>query len=138
MTFEANENHPDVRRPRVRTVTQHSVEGRMRVEVAAPEVYAGNCDIHFRWGPIFLVLKDKEAARSFLEGLGELKEIVDHLYPDLDQALREQRLARLRESQDRESPATRALRNGTLSPIERDMAEARLRGETSDAVGRSL
>ena len=103
------------------------------MQVSAPEVYAGNPDIHFRWGPIFLVLKDKEAARSFLEGLGELKEIVDRLYPDLDLALREQRQARLPESQDRDSPATRALRNGALTEVERSMLEARARTEFGEA-----
>ena len=83
-----------VRRPRVRSVTQHSIEGALTAQVTAPEVYVGNADIHFRWGPIFLVLKDKDAARSLLGGLADLAEIVNRIYPDVDAVLAEQRRAR--------------------------------------------
>ena len=134
MTFQANENHPANKRPRVRTVTQHAVEGALPLRVSMPESYIGNPDITFDWGPIHLVLRDEGAVRSLAEGLFELLQVADHAYPNLDAELKQQRLERRRELQleGQESPTVRALRNGGLTEVERSMLEARLRGETSE------
>jgi hypothetical protein len=107
MSFEPTEQHPDRRRARVRSVTQHAVEGALPLRVSMPESYIGNPEINFDWGPIHLVLRDEGAVRSLAEGLFELLKVADHAYPNLDAELKRQRLERQRELQreGQESPS---------------------------------
>jgi hypothetical protein len=91
MVYQPNPSQPEPHGPRIDSITQHVAYGRLPTSVRAPVAYTGNPDIRFQFGPIFVILKDKEAARSLVDGLDNLREVVDKVYPDLDAELTRQR-----------------------------------------------
>lgn len=119
------------RNPRVRisTATQYVVEGPLKVEVSMPKAYVGRPDIVFAWGKFQAILKDEAAVRSFAEGLWELLRVAEIAYPNLDAALKEQRLARQRELQRETRGEDREYLNGGLTPLERAMEQVRRNAE---------
>jgi hypothetical protein len=104
-------------------VTRHEVEGRLPLRVSMPDAYVGNPQITYDWWPIHLTLNDEGAVRSFAEGLFKLLELADKAYPNLDAALREQRLAR-QASLRREGQEDRRVLNGGGTILERAMEAA--------------
>jgi hypothetical protein len=98
-----------------------------------PDAYIGNPEITYDWGPIHLTLRDEGSVRSFAEGLFKLLELADKAYPNLNAALREQRLAR-QASLKREGQQDRRALNGGDTILERAMlaahSEAQLKGIT--------
>ena len=127
-------NVPDIRngqRSRVRSVTRHEVEGRLPLRVSMPEGYVGNPAITLDWGPIHLSLLDEGAVRSLAEGLHRLLELADKAYPNLDAALREQRLERQRTLR-REGEVDRRYLNGGETALERAMERAHFSAEMSE------
>jgi hypothetical protein len=89
----------------VSSVTQHVLHGTLDTQVRADIAYAVDGHIKFHLGPVFFVLKGKEAALSMRELIDKLAPVIDEMYPDLDAELQRQhrevlRLATL-ESQSR-------------------------------------
>ena len=75
----------------VSSVTQHVLRGTLDTEVQADIAYVAEGHIKFHLGPVFLVLKGKEAALS-------MRELIDELYPDLDAELWRQHREILRQA----------------------------------------
>ena len=76
--------------PGVSSVTQHVLHGTLEVQVQAPIAYTGDGRIKFHLGPVFFVLKGKEAALSMRELIDKLAPVIDEMYPDLDAELQRQ------------------------------------------------
>jgi hypothetical protein len=76
--------------PGVSSVTQHVLHGTLDTQVQADIVYAVDGHIKFHLGPVFFVLKGKEAALSMRELIDKLAPVIDELYPDLDAELQRQ------------------------------------------------
>ena len=97
--------------PSVSSVTQHVVEGTLDTQVQADVAYAHHGDIQFHLGPVFFVLKGREAALSVRELIDKLAPVIDEIYPDLDAEMARQHREVVRQAvADR---ATRARVNGT-------------------------
>ena len=84
--------------PAVSSVTQHVLRGTLEVQVQADIAYTAEGQIKFHLGPVFLVLKGKEAALSMRELIDKLTPVIDELYPDLDAELRRQHREVLRQA----------------------------------------
>ena len=76
--------------PGVSSVTQHVLHGTLDVQVQADIAYTVDAYIKFHLGPVFFVLKGKEAALSMRELMDKLAPVIDELYPDLDAELQRQ------------------------------------------------
>jgi hypothetical protein len=74
----------------VSSVTQHVLRGTLDTQVQADIAYTAEGQIKFHLGPVFLVLKGREAALSMRELIDKLAPIIDEMYPDLDAELRRQ------------------------------------------------
>jgi hypothetical protein len=116
--------------PRVRSVTRHEVEGRLPYRMHMPEAYIGNPGISFDWGPIHLSLLDEGAMSSLIDAVDQLRELRDRAYPDLDRALRDQRLARQRTlEREQRLSEDRHFLNGGPTALERKMIQAQADAE---------
>jgi len=82
----------------VSSVTQHVLRGTLEVQVQADIAYTVEGQIKFHLGPVFLVLKGKEAALSMRELIDKLTPVIDELYPDLDAELWRQHREVLRQA----------------------------------------
>jgi hypothetical protein len=76
--------------PGVSSVTQHVLHGTLDVQVQADIAYTVDAHIKFHLGPVFFVLKGKEAALSMRELIDKLAPVIDEMYPDLDAELQRQ------------------------------------------------
>jgi hypothetical protein len=76
--------------PGVSSVTQHLLQGTLDTQVQADITYVGTAHIRFHLGPVFFVLKGREAALSMRELIDKLAPVIDELYPDLDAELQRQ------------------------------------------------
>ena len=98
-------------RPSVWSVTQHVLQGDLDTQVQADIAYTVHATIKFHLGPVFFVLKGREAALSMRDLIDKLAPVIDELYPDLDAELQRQHREVLRQAAlDRLS---RARVNGT-------------------------
>jgi hypothetical protein len=91
----------DLRRRELATissVTQHVLRGTLDTEVQADIAYVAEAHIKFHLGPVFFVLKGKEAALSMRELIDELAPVIDELYPDLDAEMQRQHREILRQA----------------------------------------
>ena len=79
--------------PSVSSVTQHVLLGTLDTQVQADLTYVGDGHIKFHLGPVFLVLKGREAALSMRELIDKLAPVIDEMYPDLDAELQRQHRA---------------------------------------------
>ena len=84
--------------PAVTSVTQHVLRGTLEVQVQADIAYTAEGQIKFHLGPVFLVLKGREAALSMRELIDKLTPVIDELYPDLDAELWRQHREILRQA----------------------------------------
>jgi len=78
------------------SVTQHVLRGTLDTQVQADIAYTLDGHIKCHLGPVFLVLKGREAALSMRELIGKLAPVIDEMYPDLDAELQRQRREVLR------------------------------------------
>jgi hypothetical protein len=76
--------------PSVSSVTQHVLRGTLDTQVQADIAYLGDGNVKFHLGPVFLVLKGREAALSMRELIDKLAHVIDEMYPDLDAELQRQ------------------------------------------------
>jgi len=67
----------------VSSVTQHVLRGTLDTQVQADIAYTVEGHIKCHLGPVFLVLKGREAALSMRELIDKLAPVIDELYPDL-------------------------------------------------------
>lgn len=74
----------------VSSVTQHVLRGTLDTQVQADIAYHGDGHVKFHLGPVFLVLKGREAALSMRELIDKLAPVIDEMYPDLDAELQRQ------------------------------------------------
>ena len=74
----------------VSSVTQHVLQGTLGTQVQADIAYTRDGHIKCRLGPVFLVLKGREAALSMRELIDKLAPVIDEMYPDLDAELQRQ------------------------------------------------
>ena len=74
----------------VSSVTQHVLLGTLDTEVQGDVAYTSDGRIKFHLGPVFFVLKGKEAALSMRELIDKLAPVIDEMYPDLDAELQRQ------------------------------------------------
>jgi hypothetical protein len=77
--------------PSVLSVSQHVLQGTLDTQVQADIAYTVDAHIKFHLGPVFFVLKGREAALSMRDLIDKLAPIIDELYPDLDAELKRQR-----------------------------------------------
>lgn len=82
----------------VSSVTQHVLRGTLEVQVQADIAYVAEAQVKFHLGPVFLVLKGREAALSMRELIDKLTPVIDELYPDLDAELWRQHREILRQA----------------------------------------
>ena len=82
----------------VSSVTQHVLRGTLDTQVQADIAYTVDGHIKFHLGPVFLVLKGREAALSMRELIDKLTPVIDEMYPDLDAELRRQHREILRQA----------------------------------------
>jgi hypothetical protein len=82
----------------VSSVTQHVLRGTLDTEVQADIAYTVEGHIKCHLGPVFLVLKGREAALSMRELIDKLTPVIDELYPDLDAELQRQHREILRQA----------------------------------------
>ena len=82
----------------VSSVTQHVLRGTLDTQVQADIAYTAEGHIKFHLGPVFLVLKGREAAWSMRELIDKLAPVIDELYPDLDAEMRRQHREVLRQA----------------------------------------
>jgi hypothetical protein len=94
----------------VSSVTQHVVRGTLDTQVQADVTYTQQTDIQFHLGPVFFVLKGREAALSMRELIDKLAPVIDEIYPDLDAEMARQHREVLRQAVA--DSATRARVNG--------------------------
>ncbi len=78
------------------SVTQHVLRGTLDTQVQADIAYTIDGHIKCHLGPVFLVLKGREAALSMRELIDKLAPVIDEMYPDLDAELQRQRREVLR------------------------------------------
>ncbi len=97
--------------PIVSSVTQHVLHGTLDTQVQADLAYAADGHLKFHLGPVFFVLKGREAALSMRELIDKLAPVIDELYPDLDAELQRQHREILRQAAL--DARTRARVNGT-------------------------
>jgi hypothetical protein len=97
--------------PSVSSVSQHVLQGTLDAQAQADIAYALDGHIKFHLGPVFFVLKGREAALSMRELIDKLTPIIDEIYPDLDAELQRQRREVLRRTTL--NRASRARVNGT-------------------------
>lgn len=86
-------NSADRRRhepPGVSSVTQHVLHGTLDTQVQADITYVGDGHIKFHLGPVFFILKGREAALSMRELIDKLAPVIDDMYPDLDAEMQRQ------------------------------------------------
>ena len=76
--------------PSVSSITQHVLQGTLDTQVQADIAYTGDGHIKFHLGPVFLVLKGREAALSMRALIDKLAPVIDELYPDLDAEMQRQ------------------------------------------------
>jgi hypothetical protein len=76
--------------PGVSSVTQHVLQGTLDTQAQADIAYVVHGHIKFQLGPVFFVLKGREAALSMRELIGKLAPLIDEMYPDLDAELQRQ------------------------------------------------
>ena len=74
----------------VSSVTQHVLRGTLDTEVQADIAYVAEGHIKFHLGPVFFVLKGREAALSMRDLIDKLTPVIEELYPDLDAELQRQ------------------------------------------------
>jgi hypothetical protein len=84
--------------PIVISVSQHVLQGILDTQVQAPVAYTGDGQIKFHLGPVFFVLKGREAALSMRELIGKLAPVIDEIYPDLEAELQRQHREVLRQA----------------------------------------
>ena len=84
--------------PTVSTVTQHVLRGTLDTQVQADLAYISEGHIKCHLGPVFLILKGREAALSMRELIDKLAPVIDELYPDLDAELWRQHREILRQA----------------------------------------
>jgi hypothetical protein len=82
--------------PSVLSVSQHVLQGTLDTQVQADIAYVTDAHIRFHLGPVFFVLKGREAALSMRDLIDKLAPIIDELYPDLDAELARQHREALR------------------------------------------
>ena len=82
----------------VSSVTQHVLRGTLDTEVQADIAYVAEGHIKFHLGPVFLVLKGREAALSMRELIDKLAPVIDELYPNLDAEMQRQHREILRQA----------------------------------------
>ena len=82
----------------VSSVTQHVLRGTLDTEVQADIAYTTEAHIKFHLGPVFFVLKGREAALSMRELIDKLAPVIDELYPDLDAEMQRQHREILRQA----------------------------------------
>jgi hypothetical protein len=86
-------NPADPRRyepPGVSSVTQHVLQGTLDTQVQADITYVGAAHIKFHLGPVFFILKGREAALSMWELIDKLAPVIGEMYPDLDAEMQRQ------------------------------------------------
>ena len=76
--------------PSVSSVTQHVLHGTLDTQVQADVAYTRDGYIKCHLGPVFLVLKGREAALSMRELIDKLAPVIDEMYPDLHAELQRQ------------------------------------------------
>jgi hypothetical protein len=87
------------REPRsVVSVSQHVLQGTLDTQVQADVAYTVHGHIRFHLGPVFFVLKGREAALSMRALIDKLAPVIDELYPDLDAELARQHREVLRQA----------------------------------------
>jgi hypothetical protein len=84
--------------PSFSSVTQHVVQGTLDTQVHADIAYTGDGHIKFHLGPVFLVLKGREAALSMRALIDKLAPVIDEMYPDLDAEMKRQHREILRQA----------------------------------------
>jgi hypothetical protein len=84
--------------PSVSSVTQHVLQGTLDTQVQADIAYTIDGHIKCHLGPVFLVLKGREAALSMRELIDKLAPVIDEIYPDLDAEMRRQHREVLRQA----------------------------------------
>jgi hypothetical protein len=99
--------------PSVSSVSQHVLQGTLDTQAQADIAYALDGHIKFHLGPVFFVLKGREAALSMRELIDKLAPIIDEIYPDLDAELLRQRQQRELLRRAALNRASRARVNGT-------------------------
>ena len=82
----------------VSSVTQHVLRGTLDTQVQADIAYTAEGHIKCHLGPVFLVLKGREAALSMRELIDKLTPVIDELYPGLDAELWRQHREILRQA----------------------------------------
>ena len=82
----------------VSSVTQHVLRGTLDTQVQADIAYTAEGHIKFHLGPIFFILKGREAALSMRDLIDKLAPVIDELYPDLDAELQRQHREVLRQA----------------------------------------
>ena len=82
--------------PSVSSVTQHVLHGTLDTQVQADIAYTSDGHSKCHLGPVFLVLKGREAALSMRELIDKLAPVIDEMYPDLDAELQRQHRETLR------------------------------------------
>ena len=66
------------------------LHGTLDTQVHADITYVGDGDIKFHLGPVFFILKGREAALSMRELIDKLAPVIDDMYPDLDAEMQRQ------------------------------------------------
>ena len=84
--------------PTVTSVTQHVLQGTLDTQVQADVAYTVEGHVKCHLGPVFLVLKGREAALSMRELIDKLAPVIDEMYPDLDAELQRQHRETLRQA----------------------------------------
>ena len=114
--------------PGVSSVTQHVLHGTLDTQVQADIAYTSDGHIKCHLGPVFLVLKGREAALSMRELIDKLAPVIDEMYPDLDAELQRQHREILRRATL--DSCSRARVNGT-EPAAAVMARRAARDATT-------
>ena len=99
--------------PSVLSVSQHVLQGTLDTQAQADIAYTLEGHIKFHLGPVFFVLKGREAALSMRDLIDKLAPIIDEIYPDLDAELQRQRQQRELLRRAALNRASRARVNGT-------------------------
>ena len=84
--------------PSVLSVSQHVLQGTLDTQVRADIAYIGDGHIKFHLGPVFFVLKGREAALSMRDLIDKLAPVIDEIYPDLNAELQRQHREVLRQA----------------------------------------
>jgi len=82
--------------PTVTSVTQHVLQGTLDTQVQADVAYTVDGHVKCHLGPVFLVLKGREAALSMRELIDTPAPVNDEMYPDQDSELQRQHRETLR------------------------------------------